>query len=647
MVKIGAVAALSVIMFSASAQVQTQIIGDSVRIHGNTGKGELILQNSKDSVKGFLFNKSAGRTVFQHGLIKINDSMYLIGSDTLHLNNFGGLENIGNVFYVSKKYTGTGRAVVNGFTLASISSTNASYTSQLAKALPGSMVFSYPDPYAARNAAMDAMAAGKISSAEIVILEGSKYTIGSNDSSRNGDLTGNAPNSGVTADIGFSQAVLAPDSSISSIMKNKIDTYFSEGSGFTYINSSYNIYCYYNRDTAQFRAGVYGLGSFYQVYGEVNGFIATFGLISNINSYTNFHAHDLVLQEYSGFTMWIFKVANIVIDNLATSETNVFVIGEPGYSTDTTGSRTSSPHMLNVTIKNVKFGKGQSGYPDSNDLWYLISLSNCTFIESIQIKIDIGNLFMNTSNIGGLFYIKSGALVYNTTMVVNIDNLVHRDSHIYNEWDGALIYCYGPGLAINNSITYNIKNGSVDATLLGFFNFSANAANKNNRFNLNCGDVQKNSSGFSGGLLNVASILNNSSGSESLFIKVKGNFRSFDNNPVINAFDDYYSFPSPNRYEFSGRYQTATPGIPVAHFYANTGKIVALTDAILINDGVTNSIFAETNCNVFGCLCCTTTLPINIPVYVKNVHANAPAGANITPVGGTITVEPDIQSFFK
>jgi len=464
---------------------------------------------------------------------------------------------------------------------------------------------------------------------------------------KNGDLTGNAPNSGVAADIGFSQAVLVPDSSISSIMKNKIETYFSEGSGLTYINSSYNIYCYYNRDTALFKSGIYGLGSFYQVYGEVNGFIATFGLISNINSYTDFHAHDLVLQEYSGFTMWIFKVANIVIDNLATSETNVFVIGEPGYSTDTTGSRTNSPHMLNVSVKNVKFGKGQSGYPDSNDLWYLISLSNCTFIESIQIKIDIGNLYMNTSNIGGLFYIKSGSLVYNTSLVVNIDNLVHRDSHIYNEWDGALIYNYGPGLAINNTITYNIKQASIDATLLGFFNFTNNVANKNNRFNLNCGDVQKNSSGFSGGALNVASILSNTTGSEPLYIKVKGNFRSFDNNPVITAFDDYYSFPSPNRYEFSGRYQTATPGIPVAHFYANTGKIVALTDALLINDGVTNSIFAETNCNGFGCLCCTTTLPINIPVYLKNVHANAPVGSNITPVGGTITVEPDISSFFK
>jgi len=184
MLKIILISAFSFILCSAIAQVQTQIIGDSVRIHGNTGKGELILQNSTDSVKGFLFNKGAGRTVFQHGLIKINDSMYLIGADTLHLNNFGGLENIGNVFYVSKKYTGAGRAVVNGFTLASISSTNTSYTSQLAKAQPGSMVFSYPDPYAARNAAMDAMAAGKISSAEIVVLEGSKYTIGSNDSSK-------------------------------------------------------------------------------------------------------------------------------------------------------------------------------------------------------------------------------------------------------------------------------------------------------------------------------------------------------------------------------------------------------------------------------------------------------------------------------
>lgn len=73
------------VLLSATAQVQTQVIGDSVFIHGNTGKSELILQNSTDLINGFLFNRGAGRTEFRHALIKIDDSTYLVGVDTLHI----------------------------------------------------------------------------------------------------------------------------------------------------------------------------------------------------------------------------------------------------------------------------------------------------------------------------------------------------------------------------------------------------------------------------------------------------------------------------------------------------------------------------------------------------------------------------------
>lgn len=74
-------------LLSATAQIQTQVIGDSVFMHSNTGKSELILQNSTDTVNGFLFNNGAGRTAFKRALVKINDSLYLIGADTLHIHN--------------------------------------------------------------------------------------------------------------------------------------------------------------------------------------------------------------------------------------------------------------------------------------------------------------------------------------------------------------------------------------------------------------------------------------------------------------------------------------------------------------------------------------------------------------------------------
>jgi hypothetical protein len=70
------VAEFSLIVFSSTAQVQTQIIGDSVLINSNSETGELILQNSTDTMPGFLFNKGLGRTKFQSGLIKLSDSTY-------------------------------------------------------------------------------------------------------------------------------------------------------------------------------------------------------------------------------------------------------------------------------------------------------------------------------------------------------------------------------------------------------------------------------------------------------------------------------------------------------------------------------------------------------------------------------------------
>ena len=79
---------LVLIAVAAAAQVQTQVIGDSIHLHSNAATAELILENSTKNVNGFLYNKGNGRTEFKKGVIKINDSIYVIGSDTLNLSNF-------------------------------------------------------------------------------------------------------------------------------------------------------------------------------------------------------------------------------------------------------------------------------------------------------------------------------------------------------------------------------------------------------------------------------------------------------------------------------------------------------------------------------------------------------------------------------
>ena len=82
-----------VISFCSAAQYVYQIKADSVRIHNDSCKAELILENSTRHINGFLYNKGNGRTEFRKALAKINDSIYVIGVDTLKLNHTSGNTN--------------------------------------------------------------------------------------------------------------------------------------------------------------------------------------------------------------------------------------------------------------------------------------------------------------------------------------------------------------------------------------------------------------------------------------------------------------------------------------------------------------------------------------------------------------------------
>src|SRR5689334_1763465 len=63
------------------------IKADSVKITNTCDTAELIIENHTQNVPGFLFNKGKGRTEFRRGLLKISDSIYIVGGDTLKLSN--------------------------------------------------------------------------------------------------------------------------------------------------------------------------------------------------------------------------------------------------------------------------------------------------------------------------------------------------------------------------------------------------------------------------------------------------------------------------------------------------------------------------------------------------------------------------------
>jgi hypothetical protein len=68
-----------------NAQSIYTVTADSVKLTGSNSS-ELIIENHTKSVPGFLYNTGNGRTIFKKGLVKISDSIYIIGGDTLKYN---------------------------------------------------------------------------------------------------------------------------------------------------------------------------------------------------------------------------------------------------------------------------------------------------------------------------------------------------------------------------------------------------------------------------------------------------------------------------------------------------------------------------------------------------------------------------------
>ncbi len=83
MKKITVKTVLLILWINASSQFVHKIKADSVLITNDSCNAELNLENSTKHINGFLYNKGHGRTEFRKGLVKINDSLYIIGGDTL------------------------------------------------------------------------------------------------------------------------------------------------------------------------------------------------------------------------------------------------------------------------------------------------------------------------------------------------------------------------------------------------------------------------------------------------------------------------------------------------------------------------------------------------------------------------------------
>lgn len=80
---------LLILSIHLSAQTKNiyTIQADSVLLTNCNDSTELIIENHTQGVPGFLYNTGKGRTAFKQALVKLNDTTYVIGPDTLKMRN--------------------------------------------------------------------------------------------------------------------------------------------------------------------------------------------------------------------------------------------------------------------------------------------------------------------------------------------------------------------------------------------------------------------------------------------------------------------------------------------------------------------------------------------------------------------------------
>jgi hypothetical protein len=305
------------------------------------------------------------------------------------------------IFYVSRKYTGPGAAVLNA---SGISSSNIQWTEQLLTARMGDPVMTYPDPYAARVAAQHAIVSGQISRAFIVCKEGQVWTVGGDNVANNGSVDGNAAATAV-ADIGFN-AIDAADPAIGSLCQHNVHFIFEAQSGLKFINKTYAVRLVYHHDAGAgnliFKSSILGSGEFLQLYGEGQGFRADFVIVDNPNAIFKFTCTTAKLQQWRCFSFANQEEVVVEIDSLYSTDSNTFCIG------NTVAPQSGLVSSINIKVKNLWWGKGQvPGIgAESNDNWYFLIPAVSSY--PMQVRIEIDNMDMITMQTdASLFYMQS------------------------------------------------------------------------------------------------------------------------------------------------------------------------------------------------------------------------------------------------
>lgn len=540
----------------------------------------------------------------------------------------GTTDNVG-VFYVSKNYSGVGATSLSGYTLSDITSTNSGYNTQLAAARMGDANKAYPDPWAARNAAMMAMTAGTITRALIIINGGNTWTVGSPTASQNGSATGVAATATIP-DVGLVNTF----SDIHSLLKNGIDYYFNPNSGLKIICKAYQLYIgqTFQIVSNTFKSGIYGYGDFETLYGTQEGLSTRFIYVDNPWAEVTFECNKAVMQR-AWMYLFNYKKVQIRMKHWIGSAWDSLVY-EQGQSSDGDGlpsTLTVDCDLVQLGIKYFPYSSTGSGGTRS-----LIYVNNGaggnTREENRYYNLKVVNLETWAST--GTFISPQGDANVNRInerFVINVGYLKQEVSPLTTTASGPLASFTGSGgtgLRQNNTFILNIDAADITASLLDpRNNFTANASNINNTVVLNVRQLNKRAtygSFMTDAVFNIPASNQAIVGEKPKYIINLGHTEVTTGHVIKSSGLTGWTYNA--RVTITGTLKNTTTN-PVIYL-DQAGYSCLLNNVTLITAG-TISIEGD----VAGRL-----------IYAKNVLSNVINSANAVPEG-TFDVDPDITNY--
>lgn len=439
-------------------------------------------------------------------------------------------------YYVDRRFTGGCEVTI--LADKTISSSNASYLTQLSASRIGDPNHPWPDPWSANLIASSSIASGQSTSARIIVKTGNTYTYGSSVLTQNGDLTGSLTNN-LQPDIAVSQSNY--NLRVFDLITPNVEYYFEPESSLYNINKSWQhmlvSYSSNSWDTApEFK--ITGQGKFVMVYGQSSGFAASWGILASPRAEVTFEANHVIQNMWNGWEFYGQKV-NVDVDKWWTYSGWFLRVG--GFTYDWPSQSLAYPSysltmpVANVNINELLWGQDLFGgiAPHANDFWTGLGFRS---IYGTDYNVNINKFYFRATRLtDGVFRYwptEVGGFTTSSNATINI-NVNHISGSRINVGGGLFRM---PGSVDNMFLNINVKKfdawGSGFGTTFGCVNVT------NSTFKYHCDDYRNYliNNHFYDPCIRVDIGSTSPSSSYNNLVVVSGNYRNYALNQRIVSF---------------------------------------------------------------------------------------------------------------